>query len=258
MLKLSKYEFRKNRNALLLLIAGLGILQAAYMLSLGTKKDSYIFSSSGLLLLYGMVCYFAIFLFAVTNYYREINSRTSYLVFMTPVSPFRIVLSKMLTVLFLGLIMAGLLGALAALDLQLLAGRYDEYTGLLDMIQDAMLQFGIHTGEIFSGILFGLITFLLSFYATVALIYLSITLSATLLQNSRFKLVVSILLFLAASLLRSKLQDLVGTVYSIQVTDHTGFIELLYQSWPYTLLNLGVFLISVAVTTWLLKKKISL
>ena len=40
--------------------------------------------------------------------------------------------------------------------------------------------------------LFGIITFLLSVFSTVAMLYLCITLAATLLQNSRLKLVVTI------------------------------------------------------------------
>ncbi|MBQ8639680.1 MAG: hypothetical protein IJ468_10980 [Lachnospiraceae bacterium] len=256
MLKLSKYEFRKNRNALLLLIAGLIFLQILYLLALNTKDDDYIFSAAGTLFLYALICYFSIFIFAVTNYYREINSRTSYLIFMTPVSPLRIVLSKMLTVLFLGIILAALLGVLGVWDIHLLASNYEEYTGMLDMINELLLEFGIKTDEIFSSILFTLLTFLLSFYSTIAVIYLCITLTATLLQNSRFKVIVSIVFFLLASEGRSKLEELIGNHYVIRYGER--FLDLLFQAWPYTLLNLGVLLLSVTATTWLLKKKLSL
>lgn len=260
MLKLSKYELRKNRNALLMLIAGLVLLQGAFMYTLTTDDDGYLFGSIGILVLYGVVCYFSIFMFAITNYYREINSRTSYLVFMTPISPLRIVLSKMITVLFLGLIMAGLLGVLAVVDLKLLAEHYDEYVEMTQLISEALRQFGINTGEILFNIVFGIVTFLLSFYSSVALIYLSITLSSTLLQNSRLKSVASLILYLGVTYLLYRFQRWMGEQLADpkKINDTVAIGALLKRSAPYTLLNFIVVIVCISLTTWLLKKKVSL
>ena len=258
MLKLSKYELRKNRNTLLFLLGGLLILQLLFQLALSHGEDPEIGASVTVLFLYGLVCYFSVFLLAVINYYREINSRTSYLVFMTPVSPLCIILSKMLTVLILGLILAGALGLLALADLQQLSTYYGEYAPIWDQITTLLASVGIRTGEIWSNILYGIITFLLSFYATVTIIYLCITLTATLLQNSRFRLIVSIVFFLLATWGRSKLQDWIGTFFQPDFANDISLTDLLTQSWPYTLLNLAVLIVCVATTSQLLKKKLSL
>ena len=101
MFRLSKYELRKNRTALFVLLAGLAALQICFLIALRGKTQDYAIIWSTILVLYAVVCYFAVFIFAITNYYREINSKTSYLVFMTPVSALSIILSKMLTVLVL-------------------------------------------------------------------------------------------------------------------------------------------------------------
>lgn len=119
MFRLSKYELRKNRTALFVLLAGLAALQICFLIALRGKTQDYAIIWSTILVLYAVVCYFAVFIFAITNYYREINSKTSYLVFMTPVSALSIILSKMLTVLVLGVILAAALGALGWLDFSL-------------------------------------------------------------------------------------------------------------------------------------------
>lgn len=258
MLKLSKYELRKNRNALLFLLAGLAVLQIAYMLSIHLEEESWIISFTAMLALYAFVCYFSVFIFAVTNYYREITSRTSYLVFMTPVSPFRIVLSKMLTVLLLGIIFVVLLAILAVFDFQLLASYYNEYAEMTEIINEVLLQFGINTGEILFNILFGILTFLLAFFASVTLVYLCITLSVTLLQNSRFKLIVSIILFVIATILRTKAEEYLETMFYFESSAVHSIGDLLLQALPYTGLNLVLVVICVIGTSWLLKKKISL
>ena len=113
----------------------------------------------------------------------EINSKTSYLVFMTPVSALSIILSKMLTVLVLGVILAAALGALGWLDFSLFLNHYSVYKSMGEVISEVMKNFGIDTAQVASMALFGVITFLLSVFSTVAMLYLCITLAATLLQN---------------------------------------------------------------------------
>lgn len=127
------------------------------------------------------------FIFAITNYYREINSKTSYLVFMTPVSALSIILSKMLTVLVLGVILAAALGALGWLDFSLFLNQYSVYKSMGEVISEVMKNFGIDTAQVASMALFGIITFLLSVFSTVAMLYLCITLAATLLQKQQIE-----------------------------------------------------------------------
>lgn len=73
MFRLSKYELRKNRTALFVLLAGLAALQICFLIALRGKTQDYAIIWSTILVLYAVVCYFAVFIFAITNYYREIN-----------------------------------------------------------------------------------------------------------------------------------------------------------------------------------------
>ena len=258
MFRLSKYELRKNRTALLVLLAGLVALEIGFVFGLQSDKQETAITWALFLILYAVVCYFAVFIFAITNYYREINSKTSYLVFMTPVGSLGIILSKMLTVLVLGIILAGALGALGWLDLSLLVGHYSEYKSMGEMISEAMKSIGINTAQLASSALFGVIIFLLSVFSTVAMLYFCITLAATLLQNSKLKLVGTIVLFVAGLYLKSKIQDWITDVYPMVYDDTVNFVQLLLQSWPYALANLVELAVFMVLTTWLLEKKLSL
>ena len=251
MFRLSKYELRKNRTALFVLLAGLAALQICFLIALRGKTQDYAIIWSTILVLYAVVCYFAVFIFAITNYYREINSKTSYLVFMTPVSALSIILSKMLTVLVLGVILAAALGALGWLDFSLFLNQYSVYKSMGEVISEVMKNFGIDTAQVASMALFGVITFL-------AMLYLCITLAATLLQNSRLKLVVTIALFVAGIYAESKIQGVITDLHPMVYRDTVDLLYLLQQSWPYALANLAELALFMILTTWLLEKKLSL
>lgn len=258
MFRLSKYELRKNRTALLVLLAGLVALEIGFLFGIQSNDQETAFTWGLFLILYAVVCYFAVFIFAITNYYREINSKTSYLVFMTPVSSLGIILSKMLTVLVLGIILAGALGALGWLDLVLLVDHYSEYKSMGEMISEAMRSIGINTSQLASSALFSIIIFLLAVFSTVAMLYFCITLAATLLQSSKLKLVVTIVLFVAGMYAKSRIQDWITDVYPRVYDDTVNFVQLLLQSWPYALANLVELAVFMILTTWLLEKKLSL
>ncbi len=258
MFRLSKYELRKNRTALLVLLAGLAALEIGVLFGIQSDKQETAITWAMLLVIYAVVCYFAVFIFAITNYYREINSKTSYLVFMTPVSSLGIILSKMLTVLVLGIILAGALGAIGWLDLSLFVDHYSEYKSMGEMISEAMKSIGINTAQLASSALFGSIVFLLSVFSTVAMLYFCITLAATLLQSSKLKLIVTIAFFVAGMFAQSKIQNAIEKVHPMIYDDTVNFVQLLFQSWPYALTNLIELAICMIFTTWLLEKKLSL
>ena len=259
MLKLSKYEIRKNIGALILLLGGLGVLQIWFMVSVYAKKEGSIVGSIIVLFLYALVCFFAVFIFAVTNYYREINSKTSYLVFMTPISPLRIILSKMLTVLIIGVLLGGILILLGIADINMVADSVEEFRDIQEALNDVFRQFGFFTGKIIFNIVFNVVSFLLAFYAHVAMVYFCITLTATLLQSSRFRALVSILFFLVLSWARGFIQGFITDKVPLRDTMvEVTASEIMTQMTPYTILNLVTVVIMIAATTWLLKYRLSL
>ena len=90
------------------------------------------------------------------------------------------------------------------------------------------------------------------------MLYFCITLAATLLQNSKLKLVMTIILFVAGMYAKSKIQDWITDIYPMVYDDTVNFVQLLLQSWPYALANLIELAVFMILTTWLLEKKLSL
>ena len=259
MLKLTKYEFRKNLTALMALLGGLALLEIWFLVSVFTDKEGGMVGSAIILFVYALVCFFAVFLFAVTNYYREINSKTSYLVFMTPVSPLRIILSKMLSVMVIGIILGGILCLLGMLDINLISSHLEEFREIQDALNELFRSFGYLSGKLLFNIVFNIATFLLAFFAQVAMVYFCITLTATLLQNSRLRIVVSVVFFLLLSWGRGKLQGLISDRFPLDdIVIDVSFQEVIYRMTPYTILNLATVVLLIGATAWLLAKKLSL
>ena len=257
MLKLSKYELLKNFRTLPILLGGLAALEIWFLWSVHQKSEGAIFGSIAVLFLYAMVCFFAVFIFAVTNYYREINSKTSYLVFMTPVSPLGIIISKMLTVLFIGVILGGILIGLGIWDITLLGGSLEEFKSLKEELDQFFSIFGTVLNSYVLNIVLSVVIFLLAFFAMVSMVYFCITLVATLMANNRFRAVLSAALFLLLAIGRQYLQNLLPSQeagYSGEIT----FSLVIRQSTPYALLNLATIIVMVAATSWLLKHRLSL
>ena len=120
MLKLTKYEFRKNRTIFIIFAIGLILLQIYFMVSTYSGDDEHTIISSMMLFMYSMVCYFSVFMLAISSYSKELNSKSSYLIFMTPNSALKIILSKMLTILIIGLILLVLICVLGYFDISMI------------------------------------------------------------------------------------------------------------------------------------------
>ncbi len=258
MFRLSKYELRKNMIALLVLLGGLAGLEIGYLFGVKSGRQELALMWLAFFALYALICYFAVFIFAITNYYREINSRTSYLVFMTPVSPLGIILSKMLTVLVLGVILAVAIGALGWLDMVMFLDHFSEYQSLGEVIIEMLNSIGINTTHLASSALLGTIVFILSIFSSVAILYFCITLAATLLQNSKLKLIVTVLLVVAGIYAQSKIDGFISNASQMVYGDSVNFMQVVMQSGPYVLVNLVELAVFIALTTWLLDKKLSL
>lgn len=262
MLKLCKYELRKNLLALLILIGGLAAIQVWFQTANALHATSSLDSAMVILILYCIACYFAVYIIAISNYYQEISSRTGYLTFMTPVSTLKIILSKMLTVFVIGVILAALLIFLGFHDYAIVAMEYEEVESIGDMVNQVLAYFGIGQGEIAINIVFLAVTYLISFFSTVSLLYLCITLACTFMSNSRIRLLISILIFAVLYFFLRRAEIYLN---NLSTPDNRPFYlvdgtirEMLIHMLPSTILSLCVMIACIFITSRLLKERISL
>jgi len=254
MLKLTKYEFRKNRTLLIIFGIGLVLLQAYFMISISARNDEHTIMSSMLLFLYLMVCYFSVFMLAISSYSKELNSKSSYLIFMTPNPAVKIIFSKMLTILIIGLALLVFACALGAFDISLIYDTYPNVGSITEFVNEMMYYMGINTNGLILSIFAAVFQFIVSFFSIVTLAYFAITLSATLLQNNKLKGLVSFVIFIALSYFIGFISDMIPLPYS----DRENILSVLISALPVTIFNIVVMIASIVGCAVLLEKKVSL
>ena len=261
MLKLMKYEFRKLRTALLVMLLVLAGLEAGFLIGIHAEKPDLTGISLGLITLLVFVVYAFILISGIVSYSRELKEKSGYLIFMAPVHPIGVVLSKLLFTVLATLAATAVFALAAYLDFRALFGTLEIDPDMLNKI-NLILRLGLSAGAGVQQILqragFLAVTVLIEVLLTMCAAYLAITLSATLLQNKKGSLraLISFALFAALSWGSGWLaQKLIYNRYSgafATLDQLTGALE-----WSLAL-NLALCAAFAAASAWLLDRKVSL
>lgn len=260
MLKLMKHEFRKMSSVLLILLAVLASLEIGYVAGFSLHKDTLMGICLGLITMMAFGVYVYLLVSGIVSYARELHSRSGYLIFMTPVHPLGVVLSKLLFTALISLVITALFGVMAYLDFRMLLNRIDVDAQTMNQI-NMLLRFGLNAGADLSQILlvagFWTLVVLIQIMMIICTAYLAITLGATLLQNRKpfLRVVISITLFVLLTwgcntVVRRLLYDRVAL--DTQLSQLYGVI-----GWS-LLLNFGFCAVFTAASTWLLDHKVNL
>lgn len=276
MLKLLKYEFRKNLTGILVMLGITAALEGYFLYGVYIKPEDMWHAAIAGGLLFGMTAAVSIFVFAsgVISYSGELKNRSAYLIFMTPNSTRKIIASKFVYTFTLGLLATAVYVALAALDITLLLGKFSEVKETLTIIVETMVELGLHPDQF---VLAGVLAFLLVMLYVLALCgmaYLAVTLSHTLCRDKGYRWLVALGLYWV-------LTQALGALYGLFTLP---FTELVYQTpaelgpivnaydlqltptfWdvatllvPFALTSLGMILVSLFGCAWMLDKKVSL
>ena len=255
MLKLIKYEFRKNRTGLLIMLliaAGLFLLAP---LGAALEKEGLIACSFVLLCFYGAAAYVYVLARGISAYSNELKTRTGYLLMMVPRSTMSILFSKLLFTLFFALALMALsvlalMGAGGILMREAYGAR-----SLMDMLHLGLAQMGMSMDMLGATALFFVVEVLSSVLAVVSIGYLSATLSATVLQQGRMRGVVDVLIFLALFFSLSWLNDRCTPEMQELFQNVSGALRAVS---PVVLLDLVLTAAFTALSAVLLKRKVAL
>jgi len=254
MLKLIKYEYRRNLTSIVIMLSAILLLQAFFLYSIVRKDVNLVIPACVLLFIAASICVLGMMIYSVALYSRELGAKTSYLTFMTPNPAVKILAAKLLSALILGIFYAVILGSFAAWDFGLLAKTFPE----IQLVQVMMEQFfnqlaNMELTTILTTIAAMGIEFLINFFTFVVVAYLAITLSATALQNKKFKGLVTFLIFVA---FMTALQW--GTSLLPSAENPASVLDAILSTWPKYAVYLGVIAGSFSLSVWLLEKKVSL
>ena len=260
MLKLMKYEFRKWRTTLLALLGGLVALEVGFIVGLKLDRPTLMTVCLSLIGLLTFAAFAYLTIAGIAGYSQELREKSGYLVFMAPVQPISIVLSKLLFIALVSLASTALFGAAGYLDFRALLGKLNLDAQTMDSM-NALLRFGLKTDATVQQILqmasFVAVSVMLEVLLTMCTAYLAITLSATLLQNKKgfLKGLISIVLFVALSWGSSWLaQKLLYTriEFGAEIDEFKRTLGLSL------LLNFGLCALFAGVSAWLLDKKVDM
>lgn len=255
MLKLMKYEYKKNRGlllGLLILVVGLEIF---YLINYAMNEMERTMTAAVFLVLATVVSFYIIFFLGISNYDKELKSKSSYLIFMTPNSSLKIIISKLLYVLLVGTITAAIFGSLAVFDIQLLAVKFNEKFMIMDIIEEIARNLRVNLVGVWSVILLQVVVFVINFFSIVAIAYFAITLASTFLQNNRFKGIISVVLFILLMLGVTKVHTMFFAPDNVVIE---SLMELVVTVLP-TLLYNGVIMVAcVFGCSFLLDRAVSL
>ena len=272
MLKLIKYEFRKNRPLLLAVLGIIAALEVYFLISahsaakynfMGPMTDSAnraeinLLVSMSLLAAASFGTAMAIFIMGVTGYSRELNQKSSYLIFMTPSSTLAIVGSKILFTLLTGVAFAALLMGLAAVDFPLMLdsiGR--EWRGYYNMLDWFMAENELSLTSALLTIAFYVLLVFLTIIATVSIAFFAITLSATFMRGKKGHALVAVLLFALLSWGNSRLASLFISDNVYEALNAPADMARMLA--PQMIQDALVLIVSLLACAWMLKKRVDL
>lgn len=255
MLKLMKYEFRKNRMGLAVMLGIAAGLFALAPLGRATDKEELMLISVFLLFTYAFAAYVYVLVRGISAYSGELRGRTGYLLMMVPRSTMSILFGKLLFTLFFALVMLAVSSVALMGAGTILLGEVYEVKGVLELMRFVILQSGIDPAVFASFALYVAVQILTSVLTIVAMGYLAVTLSATVLQGGKLRGLVSFLFFAALAVLTGYLQNWVSPA----VEDlYAIYGQVMRAALPVILLDVALTCVYTALSAVLLKKKVSL
>lgn len=253
MLRLMKYEYRRNIAGILAMLAVIVLAQSYYLFAVLRKEPYMAFGASGLLAFVAFLSVLGMLIFSVALYSRELSAKSSYLTFMTPNSMPKILGAKLIAALLLGAFFAGIFAALAIWDMNLMMKSFPDLELARTLAEQFADMANMSLAEITLNIIAVAVELVVNFLAIVMMAYLAITLSATALQNKRLKGLVSFALFAAL---------IVALEWGVAQYPDVGYFDSLPKrilaDWPRYATFLTTIAGSFALSAWLLEKKVSL
>lgn len=196
MLKLMKYEIRKTWFTKLILLAATLVAEVIFLFGVFAEKDTPI--SIGVLLLTFLAIggIMVIGLESILTLHRDMNTKQSYMLFMTPNSCYRILGAKVLENGISILAAGAFYFALGMLDITLMLAKNGELQELWNIFQSLLRAIDTEISITPAGIAAFLFSLLSAWINVVTTAFLADIVSSALLNGRKYNGVLSFLLFL--------------------------------------------------------------
>ncbi|BCJ99439.1 hypothetical protein [Anaerocolumna chitinilytica] len=249
MLKLMKYELRKQAFSKLIILVITLLGELMFFTGLVLNRHNTIGLAMGLLTMFTFGAMFFIAFESIITYYNDLKQKQSYMLFLTPNTPYTIVGAKVLSsgvqIILSGVVFALIFG----IDGAAMLARYASIKQIKELITSFVnMQFHVEIdGKL---LILVVLALLISWISVITLAYLSITLSTTFLAEKKGKAIISFLIFILLEYIFSKGVNLIMNIPSLTLSASGTLI-----------LNIVLYAVITAVTylvtAWMLDKKVS-
>ncbi len=246
MSKLLKYENRKSLFYKLVILGVTAVMEIIFLIGVIGKYENPMFI--GILgLVFTAVSGIAfIGIESVITLYRDLTTKQSYMLFMTPNSSYKILGAKAIENSFSILLCGVFFGGLAYLDLSLVAKQYDIFGSFTDMVNNFLTALDPRlaiTGKAVAAAVFMLIC---SFILKIITGYLAVVLACTILSGKRGAAIISFVIYVVISIL---------TTVLVQKVPES--MEAVSRMMVMALIQLALSVVMYFITAWLMDKKLS-
>lgn len=212
MWKLMKYEMRKTWMTKVILLLITAVAEIGFLIGLYAEKEGTLAASVFILMMLAFGGVLVMGLESILTLHRDMNTRQSYMLFMTPNSCYKILGAKVLECGASILLAGAFYFALGALDVTLILAKSGELDKVWKMLQELLTNFTVEGRPIQIDIrTAGAISCMLlsSWMATITTAYLADVISAALLNGRKYNGLISFLLFLALNMIVSRVTQLI-------------------------------------------------
>lgn len=256
MLNLIKYEFVKKYKLILITLISSVVLDL-YLFTKGME------GSSIFLVLFPTVMSILYMVDVIKMYGDDINKKSGYMLFMTPNSGYKIIVSKLITAVIEGFAILLIFFIFILINgsyINYLSGANINFNDIVYMVNRLMTgSLGINLGHMLIFSLTGLLM-LISFFTTV---YTAMTIRKSIFSEMRFGSVLSFLIFLLinwgiSTLSSGILNSLSNTYNSFIFSAMPTASEMFHMLLPINALFIAQSVILTLCSGYLLEKKINL
>ncbi len=247
--KLLKYELRKTWMVKLITLGLTAVAEIVFLAGLWMEKETPM--SIGILTLtllaFGSVM--VIGLYSLLVLHRDMNTKQSYMLFMTPNSTYKILGAKVLENGLSMLLTGAAFFALGALDVTLLFSKMGELENLWKMITQFLTT--IDNRLVVDGATLGSFAamMLCGWFSFVTMTYLADVISSALLNGKKYNGIVTFALIVALE---------IGTNWVAQtIMDGMGKTSIVTTFLTGAGINLAFALIMYVLTAWIMDRKLS-
>lgn len=256
MFNLIKYEFIKKYKLILIVLIASAALNV-FMITRGAAGSTLFLAS------FPMVMSILYIVDIIKLYSDDLNKKSGYMLFMTPNSGYKIIISKITTAILEGLGILLLYFIFIIINgayIIFLSGADIHFTEIFNVVNNLLSgSIGFNLGHIFMFLLSGLL-FLISFLTTT---YTAMTIRKSIFSEVKFGGVLSFIIFLmlnwGISTISTEIFDILTPYYEpfANMTRVTA-TELVYLLLPINVLSIIQSIILTLCSGYLLEKKINL